>query len=486
MKKLKKIIAPLAFFLTLLFAACMVSDTLLVKREDGITSMKAFYDQPENTVDVLVLGSSHAGWNLSAQTLWDEYGIAGYVLWGPIQPFWNTYHFLVEALKTQTPKVIVLEVYAATQDFAYSDESRMIANLEGMRLSANKWQAIQVSAPPERWLDLLTVFPVVHARYGELTEKDFQYYPWNDLSQDKGSRTVDCSIAELQSIGDAATVSEVKPLYEKEQLYLDKIIALCRETNIPLVLLTTPTLPRERQQPYYNRVAQIAEENGLPYINCNLLDAITGFDFTTDFRSYYLFDADHLNTKGATRITRFLAKYLKENYELPDRRGDARYESWEAFARQTKNELMPQITDTADYFAELASSYYVYYLVKAYGRYEMSEGYTALIEQAAQIDDGAGHVAAVLKDEWGSDIAVQCAGLEEENWIHSDEEKAEMGFALDAENKTVLFNGEPVCRFGDDSIEMAVYDPYTKTCVDVVEFCPEEDYALKRVSLPDE
>jgi len=49
-----------------------------------------------------------------------------------------------------------------------------------------------------------------------------------------------------------------------------------------------------------------------------------GLDFYTDFA-----DHAHLNAQGAKKYTAHLAAYLKQNYELPDRRGQKGYESWE-------------------------------------------------------------------------------------------------------------------------------------------------------------
>ena len=65
----------LAFFLWL-----MVRDTLVMKRDDGITSMKIYYEQPADSVDVLFAGSSHSSYNIAAEELWNRYGISFYQL----------------------------------------------------------------------------------------------------------------------------------------------------------------------------------------------------------------------------------------------------------------------------------------------------------------------------------------------------------------------------------------------------------------------
>ena len=76
-------------------------------------------------MDVLVLGSSHAFENINTGTLWDEYGMASYVLGGSRQPSLEyIYYYLKEALKTQRPELIVLEGYMLLYDADYEGEQQ--------------------------------------------------------------------------------------------------------------------------------------------------------------------------------------------------------------------------------------------------------------------------------------------------------------------------------------------------------------------------
>ena len=223
-----------------LSALWYVNRVLVVKNREGITTMQNYYLQKKDTVDVLVLGSSHAGMNVDTSTLWSEYGMASYILWGATQPFWNSYHFLVEALKTQTPKAIALEVYAATFTDQYQYDEGQIVNTAGMRLSLNKWEAIRASAPRERWLDLFFGLPLYHERYGELTQEDYDHFPWSEgLINQKGSLLRYGTKGSVQ-LADVSDIREIAELNEKEEEYLLRIITLCQEKGIPILLFKTP------------------------------------------------------------------------------------------------------------------------------------------------------------------------------------------------------------------------------------------------------
>ena len=106
----KSALKVIFFVLVFIVLLLPVMDVLKFKQHDGTLPMRNYYDLPEDTVDVLFLGSSHVGVNVSPNILWDEYGIAAYNCWGAIQPVWNTYYYLKECLKTQKSSLRMFSV----------------------------------------------------------------------------------------------------------------------------------------------------------------------------------------------------------------------------------------------------------------------------------------------------------------------------------------------------------------------------------------
>ena len=87
---------------------------VLTPRHDyGICSMMNLYRQPANSIDVLTVGTSLAYAGINTNVLWEEYGIASYNLCSAEQPFWVSYYTIKEALKTQRPKLILLDAKPA-------------------------------------------------------------------------------------------------------------------------------------------------------------------------------------------------------------------------------------------------------------------------------------------------------------------------------------------------------------------------------------
>ena len=67
------------------------------------------------------------------------------------------------------------------------------------------------------------------------------------------------------------------------------------------------------------------QEYHIPYIDFNVHQYHTGFDWKTDSRD----GGNHLNYYGATKMTKYIGEYLKEHYTLEDDRHNPEYQDYE-------------------------------------------------------------------------------------------------------------------------------------------------------------
>jgi len=324
----KSIYRILCFIVILTLCLGYLNSIFKFKYEDGIYNMKKYYELDENTVDVLILGSSHAFENINTGTLWEEYGMASFIIGGAIQPLWNTYYYLKEALKTQKPKLIVLEGYCtALPDEDYLGDSYSIKSTYGLKLSLDKINAIKESVSPEKRANYFLSYTQYHSRYKEINATDFledqgspYYYNWKGTICNPISQSI-------TPANDISNVTEKNRMTPKSEKYYRKIIALAQENNIPIVVVITPYSGiTNEQQAIFNTASDIAAEYNVPFLNCNLLTDKIGLDYENECDAA---DYEHLNYKGNQKLSLYLGKYINSNYEIPDRRNDANYYSWE-------------------------------------------------------------------------------------------------------------------------------------------------------------
>ena len=115
---------------------------------------------------------------------------------------------------------------------------------------------------------------------------------------------------------------------DREEEYARKIFELAQTEGITLFLLGLPNPDYANDQMYYNALWAVAEEYGVQGLNYNDPNMRFGLRYSSDFA-----DWQHLNVKGSVNFSRKLGEDLKMLFDLPDRRGDAKYSSYDECAK---------------------------------------------------------------------------------------------------------------------------------------------------------
>lgn len=474
----KSMIRIVCFAVILVCVLSGADHVLRLKNDDGIYSITKFYEQEEDSIDVLVLGSSHAFASFNTGVLWDECGMAAYILGGGMQPLWNTYYYLKAALKTQTPELIVLEGGMAVISDEYSDAAWIINNTYGLKWSRNKIDALKVSLPPEQWHDYQPEYVQYHTRYKEITASDFLKHKGSPYYENwKGSWDAD-KIMELDN-PDVSGVSERKQLYEKTEEYYRKIIELAQENNIPIVVVISPYAGVSKDdQAQFNRAQDIAEEYGVEFINYNLCYQEIGIDYTTDAR-----DSSHFNFNGNRKFSSAVGRYLAEHYEISDRRGDSRYQSWQNEAdyirAEREEQELREIIDGGRFLEKAHDGNYLFF-ISTDGECDIKNlNMQKILNTFGVSFDGTNQIWQVGVDgvEWYS------GELEAEHYLRIDRHdiclkrnwNEEMN---DFENKIIIDNS--LYKKVDDGVNVSVYSTITQRVVDSVGFDADENYQMVR------
>lgn len=431
----------------------------LNRTSQGCIQLNDFYHLKDNTVDLLCIGSSHVYYSIHTCRLYDQHGIASYLLASPGQPVWLSYYFLEEALKTQSPQLVIFDVCTL-----YRKDSEAGAaswpSLISMKPSASKWKAIRAVNQEKKQLDTIAAFfsfPYYHTRYAQLDRQDYEntkkvryngYFP-------SFERISGQELAEWQQI-DRSGFDKAEPVSEQTELYFRKLIELCQARNLPLVLVNAPYLNQtEEKQQAYNYIRMIAEEYAVPFLDCNYIEEIQ-IDYEKD-----LLEPSHLNYYGSIKYTDYLAKYLQKYYTLPDRRADLRYQNWEQASRKFRHtelygRALKQIQTLPEYRQALSRLDDCVAVL-----YRSPGGKAAVYENGKQIFTGREGTDYFWHSDLGySDLALQCV----------------------SGKLTVMIDKEPYA-FVNQGINMIVYDKVAKRVIDAAGFDAYTGKAVrKRIS----
>ena len=315
-------------FIVLMGAVMLYGIYVLTPHHDyGICPMLNLYQQPKNSVDVLVAGSSLAYSGTNTNVLWKAYGISSYDLCGAEQPFWSTYYQLKEALRVQRPKLIVLDAKAAVYTRDYSTRSRTILSTYGILSPDNRAGAVFACAEQQNALSLLLAYPEVHNNYAGVGWEDFIIPPTNGDRGNTWKGYIETDLVEAHEYPYASRSSTKKKMKPRAEEYVRKIFELAQAENIPLLVVAFPNPDYGNDMLYYNSLWKVAEEYGVPYIDYNFQALDIGLDYSLDFA-----DWQHLNVRGSMKMSMKLGQDLKERYNLADHRGDPAYASYDECA----------------------------------------------------------------------------------------------------------------------------------------------------------
>ena len=344
--KRKAFLSGLAVFLALVAVLWLCQRLLTPKYQTGIVegSMVEEYYREELPHEVLFIGDCEVYENFSPITLWENYGITSYIRGSAQQLVWQSYYLLEDALRYETPKVVVFNVLALKYNTPQSEAYNRMS-LDGMRWSGSKAAAIRASmTEDESFLDY--VFPLLryHARWSELTADDFKHLFSKDLVTHAGYY-MRVDVKPQTGFPPPMALLDYT-LGANAMGYLDKITALCKENGIALILIKAPTEYPHWYDEWDAQIVDYAEKNDLPYFNYIGLRDEIGLDMTTD-----TYDAGlHLNTQGAEKMADYFGRYLKENYDLTDYRTDPDYAAvWAEKVKYYNDMKEQQYAELAEY-----------------------------------------------------------------------------------------------------------------------------------------
>ena len=213
--------------------------------------------------DFIFAGTSKVICNINVEELYLSYGISSVTVGEPSQPLYLTYYTLEEALKEQTPKAVLLDVSA----IFYSEE--------------------KIKA--------------------EMKEDEYHYVHFS-LDKMKNNKTKYNALMQAKKLDE-----DKEELEEFNVEYLDKIVDLCKNNNVDIILIQGSANVGGNPWKRYNTVQELAKQYGLDYIDLNEYNSEIGIDWALDSS-----DMNHLNVVGSKKWTDFLGTFLSNKYEYTD------------------------------------------------------------------------------------------------------------------------------------------------------------------------
>lgn len=311
---IRNTISVIAILLLVIGGLFFLSD--LTERKESKGKFEGFYTNEEE-YEVLFIGSSHVLNGIFPMELWKEYGITSYNLSGHGNRMALNYWILRNALVSKNPKLVVIDTYMIGREDKLESLEQLHYSADHIPFGELKVEMIEdLVEEEERREDFLWNFSTYHHRWNELSKEDFV----KSEAVEKGaeSRINVAKTEENMVMEDKKVISEKTINME----YLDKMIELCHEKEIEVLLTYLPFPDTTGWRIESNTVEELAKEYRVDFLSFDTLYQV--IDRETDF-----YDKDsHMNPSGAKKITSYLGNYIISNYEVTDYREWEEYENW--------------------------------------------------------------------------------------------------------------------------------------------------------------
>lgn len=316
MKKVRKIIieitALLLCLILLIGLTYRMGFVLMPERYDYGGTWNMYLEEKENSIDIMVVGSSHAYCNIIPSQVYRDTGYSTYVLSAPCLTMPLAYYYLKEGLKTQSPKLIMLEV---TGFYFNRYMGHAKAAIGYMPWSENRIGAIMSSAEPDERAGLLFPLYNYHDRWEDYELADYFKKRPDQMADINAGYTV-LYESEVQTERSERVFEYTDDDIALQMEYLKKIKLLCDNEGIQLEMFIAPAASYVSEDDK-QLIRDLPGEHTLTDFNDDF-DKI-GLDLERDF-----YDARHLNLYGATKFTSVFSEHILNNYSFDKTQDDTK------------------------------------------------------------------------------------------------------------------------------------------------------------------
>lgn len=258
-----------------------------------------FLGERAGSLDVLFVGDSRVYSTFSPLQMWHEFGFASYDAASPGQnlPYANT--LLKRCFSEQSPRVVVFETDSFNLEFALGDGVfRMVEDVVPLFEYHTRWKNVTLADVTEpvrtTWTDEFKAFRI-----------------------DNNSTPADVSTYALPT-------DAIEAVPGNNQRWLRLMVEYCREHDAVPVFMSVPST-KNWDMAKHNGIQALADELGVTYLDLNLMQDQLHIDWQNESLDW----GEHLNYRGAVKVSHLVGEYLSATYGLSDHRGEVEYASWD-------------------------------------------------------------------------------------------------------------------------------------------------------------
>ena len=349
LSQIAKVIMIVALILMTLFGAFFDNICYLLRPvTDDRKAIVGYYAEKDDTLDMVYVGASTVYRFWSPMYAWKKSGLTSYSFAAPGMPAPMNKPMVDEALKSQSPKLIIVDLYSYVA--RNNNKEYLPIHIERVSSSLNYSEGRNELIDNTAKYDMpyLTDNQIrdfkqdIRMYINRIRDLDFKSlsYATNHVTDDyKGFRFFASKEALQTPDLEILDIKEKIEISDSTKVMLDDIMDYSDKNDVEICFIMSPLQITETRKKILNSIEEYVNARDFEFIDmCEKYEEI-GIDFKTDY-----YNGSHVNILGAEKYTDYLLSYLNTKYDFTDHRGEDGYENWEKSylkyskkAKQTKS-----------------------------------------------------------------------------------------------------------------------------------------------------
>lgn len=334
MKKIRNVIELSVMCAILVLSLLLCSFVLNRQASSNELRVRNFYREQANSLDVVLVGSSLFYNGYSAPLAWKEGGYTSYVLATSGVPMGVLKSMVKEVRRTQDPKAILIDLNSVIYDEKMETREGMIRYwIDNIPDSENKEEAIRELVPETEQITYRIPLLKYHDNWKQLLpclklsllDLKAQWGGENLVTMGMQTSTKHPKQRKLIDVRGHQKQKELYPLSGSR--FQELLDYLKQEKADNAVFVVMPKFYDDKHlqdRELLNRAMDMARKAGFRVYDFDVQTEAIGLDPYHDY-----FDYDHLNLFGQQKMTRFLIKRLKQDFNLENEQDQKDKQRWE-------------------------------------------------------------------------------------------------------------------------------------------------------------
>jgi hypothetical protein len=337
-KKIREAGAIAAFLL--IFMVLLLAVSYMVRTNGEVKDrFSGFYAEKNDTLDIVMIGSSPVFPYYAAPKLWGETGIAMYPLSSNMQRPAAMKYLVEEAEKSQSPELYIFEMrmYTAKDEDLRANMAYTRGVTDNMKYSWHRYETVKALVHEDEVESMLPYYFDImkyHTNWKMLALPS----EWGNMFYHKKSTYKGYTFRDEvgpQPMPECGQDTGTTPIPEEQEAYLRELLSMMESMGKEALFIVSPYGETTEEAEMFNYMEEIVTDAGFPFLNMNQYYDEIGIVFEEDFADY----GSHTNAVGAEKCTAFLEEYLTEHYTFTDKRSDEAYASWDKAYQDWQEEM---------------------------------------------------------------------------------------------------------------------------------------------------